>query len=170
MIDQQALERVPCGTPHVSTQMDSLQDLVLEACVHLQATATSSTVALMVGVFHYLITKAPEHPAVQNMTDTRDQAVLAIVLNRETRSMTAVAKEHINPATNKPFTRAAISKQVNELYDRLGVRSRSQKSDKARESYRKRAYEIHAKRRREAPKYNMAAIQKGINKCKRSNN
>ena len=84
--------------------------------------------------------------------------------------MTAVAKEHINPATNKPFTRAAISKQVNELYDRLGVRSRSQKSDKARESYRKRAYEVHAKRRREAPKFNMAAVLKGRNKCKRSNN
>jgi hypothetical protein len=170
MIDPKILERIPCGSPDVSTKIDSLRDLVLEAFAHMGATATSSSVALTVNAFHYLITKAPDHPAVQNMTDTRDQAVLAIVLNRETRSMTAVAKEHINPATNKPFTRAAISKQVNELYDRLGVRSRSQKSEKARESYRKRAYEVHAKRRREAPKYNIAAILKGRNKCKRSNN
>jgi len=83
--------------------------------------------------------------------------VLNIALNKSPESMTAVAKRY-------GVTKQAISKQVTEVYDRLGIRSRSQKSDKARESYRKRAYRVHAQRRREAPKFNMAALKKGIKK------
>ena len=161
MIDQQALERMPCGTPHVSTQMDSLQDLVLEACVHLQATATSSTVALMVGVFHYLITKAPDHPAVQNMADTLEQSVLAVVLNRSTKSMTQLATEH-------KITKQAFSKRVLGLTDRLGLPVRAQKSQKAREAYDLRARKHHDKRRRQIPKFNNAALLKGRDRCKNS--
>jgi Zn-dependent peptidase ImmA (M78 family) len=101
--------------------------------------------------------KSADHPAMANRTDTLGHAVLNISLNRSPESMTAVAKRY-------GITKQAISKKVTEVYDRLGIRARSQKSEKARESYRKRAYRVHAKRRREAPKFNMAALKKGIKK------
>ena len=94
MIDQQALERIPCGSAHVSTRIDGIADLVHEAFYELGLTVTTSSVALTTQVFHYLITKAPDHPAVQTMADKLEQSVLAVVLIRSTKSMTQLAKEH----------------------------------------------------------------------------
>jgi hypothetical protein len=158
MLDQQALERIPCGSPHISTRIDGIVDLVYEAFDHLGLTVTTSSVALTTQVFHYLITKAPDHPAVQNMTDTLEQSVLSVVLNRSTASMTQLAKQH-------KITKQAFSKRVMGVTDRLGLPVRSQKSQKAREAYDLRARKHHDKRRRETPKFNSAALMKGI-KCK----
>ena len=153
MMDQEALERMPCGSPHVSTQIDELSDLVREGYAHLGITVTTSSVALTTQVFHYLITQAPEHPAVQNMTETLSHAVLSVVLNRSTRSMTEHAKHF-------KITKQAFSKRVMSVTDRLGMQVRSQKSQKARKSYEIRARKHHAKRRRDIPKFNYAALGK----------
>jgi hypothetical protein len=158
MIDQQALERIPCGSKHVSSRIDGLTDLVREAYSELGVTVTTSSVALTTQVFNYLITKAPDHPAVQSMSDTLEQSVLAVVLNRSTKSMTQLAKEY-------KITKQAFSKRVLAVTDRLGLPVRSQKSEKARNSYDERARKHHDKRRRETPKYNIGALMKGI-KCK----
>lgn len=158
------IEKIPATFQHPAMIMDTLSDLVFEAYSELKITVTTSTALTTTKVIEYLMAKAPDHPAMANRTDTLGHAVLSIALNKSPESMTAVAKRYVNPNTGKPYTRAAISKQVNDVYDRLGIRSRSQKSDKARESYRKRAYRVHAQRRREAPKFNMAALKKGIKK------
>jgi len=157
MIDQEAIERIPAVIPHPATMIDSLQDLVFESCDDLKITVTTSTVATITKVIENLMEKSADHPALANRTDTLDQQVLAMVLNRSAKSMTQLAGE-------KGISRQAISKKVTEISDRLGIRARSQKSEKARESYRKRAYRIHAKRRRETPKFNWAALKKGIKK------
>jgi hypothetical protein len=162
MIDQQMLERIPCGSPHISTRIDGIADLVHEAFCELGLTVTTSSVALTTQVFHYLITKAPDHPAVQNMADTLDQSILAIVSNRSTESMTSLAKRHINPSTGLPYTRASISKKALEIADRLGIQFRSGKSESARKSYEQRARRIHNKRRRETPKFKTGAVIKGL--------
>ena len=151
------IEKIPANFQHPAMTMDTLSDLVLEAYSELKITVTTSTAFTTTKVIEYLMAKAPDHPAMANRTDTLGHAVLNIALNKSPESMTAVAKRY-------GVTKQAISKQVTEVYDRLGIRSRSQKSDKARESYRKRAYRVHAQRRREAPKFNMAALKKGIKK------
>jgi len=158
MIDQEVIERLPCGTTHVSKRIDGIVDLIWEACSELRITVTTSSVALTAQVFNYLITKAPEHPAVQNMTDTLEQSVLSVILNRSTASMTQLAKQH-------KITKQAFSKRVMGVTDRLGLPVRSQKSQKAREAYDLRARKHHDKRRRETPKFNSAALMKGM-KCK----
>ena len=157
MIDQEAIERIPAIIPHPSMIIDSLQDLVWESCSDLKITVTTSSVATMTKVIEHLFEHSADHPAMANRTDTLGHAVLNISLNRSPESMTAVAKRY-------GITKQAISKKVTEIHDRLGIRARSQKSEKARESYRARAYRVHAKRRREAPKFNMAALKKGIKK------
>jgi tRNA U38,U39,U40 pseudouridine synthase TruA len=157
MIDQEAIERIPAVIPHPSMIIDSLQDLVWESCSDLKITVTTSSVAIMTKVIEHLFQHSADHPAMANRTDTLSHAVLNISLNRSPESMTAVAKQF-------NLTKQAVSKKVTEIHDRLGIRARSQKSEKARESYRKRAYRVHAKRRREAPKFNNAALMKGMNK------
>ena len=157
MLDQEAIERIPASIPHPSMIIDSLQDLVWESCSDLKITVTTSTVATMTKVIEHLFQHSADHPSMANRTDTLSHAVLNISLNRSPESMTAVAKRF-------NLTKQAVSKKVTEIHDRLGIRARSQKSEKARESYRKRAYRVHAKRRREAPKFNNAALMKGMNK------
>lgn len=160
MMDPLTLLHKSCGSHHVSTQIDSLADLIKDAYYNLSVTVTTSTVALTTQVFFYLIKQAPEHPAVQNITDTLEQSVLAVVLNRSTKSMTQLAKEH-------KITKQAFSKRVLGVTDRLGLPVRSQKSDKARLAYDQRARRHHDKRRREARPWNTGAFMKGL-KCKHS--
>jgi hypothetical protein len=157
MIDQEMIERMPGQDVHPSMRIDSLRDLVREAFSTI--TVTTCGVANTVLVIDYLMAKAPEHPSVQNITDTLDQAVLAIVLNRSTESMTRVAQRF-------GITKQAVSKKALDVADRLGIRFRSAKSEKARKSYEKRARAHHDKRRRETPKFNLSALTKGIKKCK----
>ena len=157
MIDQEIIEKIPAQNTHPAMRIDSLRDLVREA----YATITVSTcgVSNTVLVIEYLMAKAPEHPAMQNMTDTLDHSVLAIVLNRSTESMTSVAKRF-------NITKQAVSKKVLDVSDRLGIRFRAGKSESARKSYEARARRHHDKRRRETPKFNTSALMKGM-KCKR---
>jgi hypothetical protein len=162
MIDQKMLENIPCGTSHISARIDGIADLVHEAFHELGLTVTTSSVAATTQVFNYLITKAPDHPAVQNMADTLDHSILAIVSNRSTESMTSLAKRHINPSTGQPYTRASISKKALELADRLGIQFRAGKSETARKSYEQRARRIHDRRRRETPKFKIGALMKGL--------
>ena len=159
MIDQEIIEKIPSQNTHPAMRIDSLRDLVREA----YATITVSTcgVSNTVLVIEYLMAKAPEHPAMQNMTDTLDHSVLAIVLNRSTESMTSVAKRF-------NITKQAVSKKALDVADRLGIRFRAGKSESARKSYEARARRHHDKRRRETPKFNTMALMKGV-KCKHSN-
>lgn len=159
MMDQEIIERIPANISHPSMRIDSLTDLVREA----YATITVSTcgVTNTVLVIEYLMAKAPEHPAMQNMTDTLDHSVLAIVLNRSTESMTSVAKRF-------NITKQAVSKKALDVADRLGIRFRAGKSESARKSYEARARRHHDKRRRETPKFKIGALMKGI-KCKHLN-
>lgn len=156
MMDQEIIERIPANISHPSMRIDSLTDLVREA----YATITVSTCGISntVMVIEYLMAKAPEHPAMQNMTDTLDHSVLAIVLNRSTESMTSVAKRF-------KITKQAVSKKALDVADRLGIRFRAGKSESARKSYEARARRHHDKRRRETPKFKIGALMKGI-KCK----
>lgn len=158
MIDPVTLLHKSCGSPHVSTQIDSLADLVKDAYYNLAVTVTTSTLALTTQVFFYLIQQAPEHPAVRNINDTLEQEIIALVLNRSTKTMTQLAKEH-------KISKQAISKRCMGVTDRLGMPVRSQKSDKARLAYDQRARKHHAKRRRETPPWNKGAFMKGL-KCK----
>jgi hypothetical protein len=159
MIDQEMLEKMPGQNTHPAMMIDSLRDLVSEA----YATITVSTCGISntVMVIEYLMAKAPEHPAMQNMTDTLDHSVLAIVLNRSTESMTSVAKRF-------NITKQAVSKKALNMADRLGMRFRAGKSESARKSYEARARRHHDKRRRETPKFKIGALMKGV-KCKHSN-
>jgi hypothetical protein len=159
MIDQAAFERIPGNDTHPSMRIDSLRDLVLEAYSTITVSTCGITNCVM--VIDYLIAKAPEHPAMQNMTDTLEHSVLAIVLNRSTESMTNLAKRF-------KITKQAISKKALNIADRLGVSFRAGKSESARKSYATRARRIHEKRRRETAKYNIGAVMKGY-KCKHSN-
>jgi len=157
VIDQELIERLPSQDAHPSMRIDSLTDLVKEAFSTI--TVTTCGVTNTVLVIDYLMAKAPEHPSMQQMTDTLDQAVLSIVLNRSAESMTNVAKRF-------GITKQAVSKKALDVADRLGIRFRSAKSEKARKSYEVRAREHHAKRRRETPKFNLSALTKGIKKCR----
>ena len=156
MIDQEIIEKMPAQNTHPAMRIDSLKDLVSEA--YSTITVTSCGITNTVMVFQYLMAKAPEHPSVQNMADTLDHSVLAIVLNRSTESMTSVAKRH-------KITKQAVSKKALDLADRLGIRFRAGKSESARKSYEARARRHHDKRRRETPKFNTGALLKGL-KCK----
>jgi S-adenosylmethionine/arginine decarboxylase-like enzyme len=153
MMDQEMLEKMPGQNTHPAMMIDSLRDLVSEA----YATITVSTCGISntVMVIEYLMAKAPEHPAMQNMTDTLDHSVLAIVLNRSTESMTSVAKRF-------NITKQAVSKKALNMADRLGMRFRAGKSESARKSYEARARRHHDKRRRETAKYNTGALMKGM--------
>lgn len=157
MIDQELIERLPSNDTHPSMRIDSLRDLVKEAFSTI--TVTTCGVTNTVLVIDYLMAKAPEHPSMQNITDTLDQAVLSIVLNRSTESMTGVARRF-------GITKQAVSKKALDVADRLGIRFRSAKSEKARKSYEVRARAHHDKRRRETPKFNLSALTKGIKKCR----
>lgn len=157
MIDQELIERLPSNDTHPSMRIDSLRDLVKEAFSTI--TVTTCGVTNTVLVIDYLMAKAPEHPSMQNITDTLDQAVLSIVLNRSTESMTGVARRF-------GITKQAVSKKALDVADRLGIRFRSAKSEKARKSYEQRARAHHDKRRRETPKFNLTALTKGLKKCK----
>lgn len=156
MIDQEIIEKMPAQNTHPAMRIDSLKDLVAEAYSTITVTTCGITNTVM--VFQYLMAKAPEHPSVQNMTDTLDHSVLAIVLNRSTESMTSVAKRF-------NITKQAVSKKVLDVSDRLGIRFRAGKSESARKSYEARARRHHDKRRRETPKFNTGALLKGL-KCK----
>ena len=160
MIDPKTMERISCGSGHVSTRIDGIADLVKEAFYELGLTVTTSSAALTIQVVNYLMTHAADHPKVQNMADTLEQSVLEVVLNRSTKTMTQLAKEH-------NITKQAFSKRVLGVTDRLGLPVRSQKSQKARDAYDARARKHHDKRRREIPKFNSAALLKGF-KCKNS--
>lgn len=160
MIDQEIIEKMPGQNTHPAMQIDSLRDLVLEAFQTI--TVSTCGVTNTVRAIQYIMEKAPEHPSVQNMADTLDHSILAIVLNRSTESMTSVAKRHINPNTGKSYTRAAISKKALDVADRLGIRFRAGKSESARKSYEARARRHHDKRRRETPKFNTGALMKGL--------
>lgn len=159
MIDQELIERLPSSDCHPSMKIDSLRDLVREAFDTITVTTCGVTNTVM--VIDYLMAKAPEHPSMQNITDTLDQAVLSIVLNRSTESMTAVARRFGK-------TKQAVSKKALDVADRLGIRFRSAKSEQARKSYEQRARAHHDKRRRETPKFNISALTKGLKKCKNS--
>jgi hypothetical protein len=163
VIDQEILEKMPGKNTHPALQIDSLRDLVFEAYQTINVTTCGVTNTVM--AIQHIMAAAPEHPAVQNMADTLDHSVLAIVLNRSSESMTSVAKRHINPNTGKSYTRAAISKKALDVADRLGIRFRAGKSESARKSYEARARRHHDKRRRETPKFNTGALLKGL-QCK----
>ena len=133
------LEKMPGQNTHPAMMIDSLRDLVREA--YSTITVSTCGVTNTVMVIEYLMAKAPEHPAMQNMTDTLDHSVLAIVLNRSTESMTSVAKRF-------NITKQAVSKKALDVADRLGIRFRAGKSESARKSYEARARRHHDKRRR----------------------
>jgi hypothetical protein len=157
MLDQELVDRLPSNDLHPASRIDSLTDLVREA--YSVITVTTCPIKNTVFCFEYLAAKVPDHPVMQNMTDTLDQAVLSIVLNRSTESMTSVAKRF-------NITKQAVSKKALDVADRLGIRFRAAKSERARKSYEQRARAHHDKRRRETPKFNLSALTKGIKKCK----
>lgn len=155
MIEQAQIERMAGNNVHPSAMVDSLRDLCAEALSETGQTVTTASLTAAVLVVEYMIKKAPEHPATQNIADTVDHAVLAVVLNRTTESMTTAAKRF-------NITKQAFSKRCLDVKDRLGLPMRAGKSERARESYRTRAYKVHERRRRSVPKFNWGAIKKGF--------
>ena len=96
--------------------------------------------------------------------DTLDEALLALATNRSPESLTSIARRYLNPNTGKPYTRAALSARLSELTQRTGLVLRIQRSERVRQIYKERALRVHARRRKECPKWNREAWQKGLKK------
>lgn len=96
--------------------------------------------------------------------DTLDEALLALATNRSPESLTSIARRYLNPNTGRPYTRAALSARLSELTQRTGLVLRIQRSERVRQIYKERALRVHARRRKECPKWNREAWQKGLKK------
>jgi hypothetical protein len=96
--------------------------------------------------------------------DTLDEALLALATNRSPDSLTSIARRYLNPNTNRPYTRAALSARLSELTQRTGLVLRVQRSERVRQIYKERALRVHERRRKECPKWDREAWQKGLKK------
>lgn len=161
-------------TPNMADEIDTLEDRVKERLAQMKAMNPNIDLNALAKLTAEVVEQTIRHEGDSEMLrqkrdDTLDEALLALATNRSPDSLTSIAKRYINPSTGKPYTRAAISARLSELTQRTGLVLRIQRSERVRQIYKERALRVHERRRKECPKWNVSAWEKGINrrgKCK----
>lgn len=154
-------------TPDMAEHIDTLEDRVKERLVKMKAMNPLIDLDQLARLTADVVEQTIKHEGDSQMLkhrrdDTLDESLLALATNRSPDSLTAIAKRYINPATGKPYTRAAISARLSELTQRTGLVLRIQRSERVRQIYKERALRVHKKRREECPKWNKDAWIKGM--------
>lgn len=154
-------------TPDMAEAIDTLEDRVKERLAKMQAMNPGIDLNRLAKITAEVVEQTIKHEGDSQMLrhkrdDTLDEALLALATNRSPDSLTAIAKRYINPNTGKPYTRAAISARLTELSQRTGIVMRIQRSERVRQIYKERALRVHERRRKECPKWDTTAWQKGL--------
>ena len=156
-------------TPDMADQIDTLQDVVRERLAKLKIQNPSMNLDELAKataeIIEDTIKTAGDSPMLRTKRDdTLDEALLALATNRSPESLTSIARRYLNPNTGRPYTRAALSARLSELTQRTGLVLRVQRSERVRQIYKERALRVHERRRKECPKWNHGAWQKGLKK------
>ena len=156
-------------TPNMADEIDTLEDRVKERLAKMKAMNPNIDLNQLAKITAEVIEQTIRHDGDSEMLrqkrdDTLDEALLALATNRSPDSLTSIARKYINPNTGKPYTRAAISARLTELTQRTGLVLRIQRSERVRQVYKERALRVHERRRKECPKWNVSAWEKGIKK------
>jgi gentisate 1,2-dioxygenase len=156
-------------TVDMADQVDKLEDVVRERLAHLKAQNPAMNLDELARATAQIIEETikteGDSPMLRTKRDdTLDEALLALASNRSPDSLTAIAKRYINPSTGKPYTRAALSARLSELTQRTGLVLRVQRSARVRAIYKERALRVHERRRKECPKWDREAWEKGLKK------
>lgn len=151
----------------IAGEIDTLEDIVKERLARIKSQNPSMDLDELAKTTAEIIEetiKAEKNSRLMRTkrNDTIDEALLAIAINRSPESLASLAKRYINPATGKPYTRAALSARLTELTQRTGLVLRIQRSERVREIYKQRALRIHKRRREECPKWDKNAWLKGL--------
>ena len=156
-------------TVDMADQVDRLEDIVKERLAHLKKQNPSMDLNELAKatarIIEDTIKTEGDSPMLRTKRDdTLDEALLALATNRSPESLTSIARRYLNPNTGRPYTRAALSARLSELTQRTGLVLRVQRSERVREIYKQRALRVHERRRKECPKWNHGAWQKGLKK------
>jgi hypothetical protein len=156
-------------TPDMAEAIDTLEDRVKERLAKMQAMNPGIDLDRLAKITAEIVEQTIKNDGDSQMLrqkrgDTLDEALLALATNRSPDSLTAIAKRYINANTGKAYTRAAISARLTELSQRTGLILRIQRSERVRQIYKERALRVHERRRKECPKWNQDAWQKGLKK------
>lgn len=154
-------------TVDMADAVDRLEDVVKERLAHLKKQNPSMNLDELARATAEIIEETIKTEADSPMLrtkrdDTLDEALLALATNRSPDSLTSIARRYINPNTGRPYTRAALSARLSELTQRTGLVLRIQRSERVRQIYKERALRVHERRRKECPKWNKDAWQKGL--------
>jgi gentisate 1,2-dioxygenase len=156
-------------TVDMADEVDTLHDLVKERLARLKiqnpAMNLDELAKATAQIIEDTLKTEADSPLIKNKRDdTLDESLLALATNRSPHSLTAIARKFINPSTGKNYTRAALSARLSELSKRTGLVLRVQRSERVRKIYKERALRVHERRRREVPKWNREAWEKGLKK------
>ena len=156
-------------TIDMAEQIDTLEDRVKERLARLKAMNGGQDLDELAKLTAQVVEETIKYEGDSQLLrtkrdDTLDEALLALASNRSPDSLTAIAKRYINPTTGRPYTRAALSARLSELTKRTGLVLRVQRSARVRQIYKERALRVHERRRKECPKWNKDAWQKGLKK------
>ena len=156
-------------TVDMADQVDRLEDVVRERLAHLKAQNPAMDLNELAKATAQIIEETikteGDSPMLRTKRDdTLDEALLALATNRSPDSLTSIARRYLNPNTNRPYTRAALSARLSELTQRTGLVLRVQRSERVRQIYKERALRVHERRRKECPKWDREAWQKGLKK------
>ena len=154
-------------TVDMADQVDRLEDIVKERLAHLKKQNPSMDLNELAKatarIIEDTIKTEGDSPMLRTKRDdTLDEALLALATNRSPESLTSIARRYLNPNTGRPYTRAALSARLSELTQRTGLVLRVQRSERVRQIYKERALRVHERRRKECPKWNHGAWQKGL--------
>ena len=153
-------------TVDMADQVDRLEDVVKERLMELRRQNPGVDEAkLLAQIVEEQVKTAGDSPMLRTKRDdTLDEALLALATNRSPESLTSIARRYLNPNTGRPYTRAALSARLSELTQRTGLVLRVQRSERVRQIYKERALRVHERRRKECPKWDREAWQKGLKK------
>jgi gentisate 1,2-dioxygenase len=156
-------------TVDMAEHIDTLEDRVRERLARLKAMNGGQDLDELAKLTAQVVEETIKHEGDSQLLrtkrdDTLDEALLALASNRSPDSLTAIAKRYINPSTGKPYTRAALSARLSELTQRTGLVLRVQRSARVRAIYKERALRVHERRRKECPKWDREAWEKGLKK------
>ena len=157
-------------TVDMADQVDKHEDIIKERFLELKRqNPCVDDSRLIAQIVEEQVKTAGDSPMLRTKRDdTLDEALLALATNRSPESLTSIARRYLNPNTGRPYTRAALSARLSELTQRTGLVLRIQRSERVRQIYKERALRVHERRRKECPKWDREAWQKGLKKrCKK---
>ena len=153
-------------TVDMADQVDKHEDIIKERFLELKRqNPYVDDSKLIAQIVEEQVKTAGDSPMLRTKRDdTLDEALLALATNRSPESLTSIARRYLNPNTGRPYTRAALSARLSELTQRTGLVLRVQRSERVRQIYKERALRVHERRRKECPKWDREAWQKGLKK------